>query len=272
MEAHHRQLRRRDRRHRRHAALEPLRSVDHDVGETEIAQHVERPLRRLAADRPPRRTSAGCEAPRRRACPRAAPPTRRDGPCSRASAGTSADTAAARRPAFPPRAAARARRGSTSTRRRTARAADPSRRCAASPRARRAARRSIGSGSRATSVGCPVISACAFTWNTKSSGVRSAHSARDRALGERVVGGVHLHRRELARVVAQPVLARRHAARIEHAALGDRRIRPRRGADADLARVVRIDEERTADLLGGRGARARARRAPRRRRSRCRAS
>ena len=75
---------------------------------------------------------------------------------------------------------------------------------------------------------------------------------RDRALGERVVGGVHLHRRELTRVVAKPVLARRHTARIEHAALGDGRIRPRRGADTDLARAVRLDEERTADLIGRR--------------------
>jgi hypothetical protein len=33
-----------------------------------------------------------------------------------------------------------------------------------------------GSGRRATSVGCPVMSACAFTWKTKSSGVRAAHS------------------------------------------------------------------------------------------------
>ena len=133
---------------------------------------------------------------------------------------------------------------------------DPSRRCAPSPRRRRAAPRRASAGRRATSVGWPVISACAFTWKLKSAGVRSAQSARDGALGERVVARVHLDHGELRGVVAQPVLGRRDAARIEHAAAHHRRVGPRRGADADL--VVRRARSGGPPVRGGVAAAARS--------------
>ena len=89
---------------------------------------------------------------------------------------------------------------------------------------------------------------------------------RDRALGKRVVGRVHLDGGELARVVAESFLARRHAARIEHIPLRDRRIGPRCRADPDLAPDA--SDLKSAGRAGRPGSRrARGRRAPTRRRT-----